>query len=765
MVSFIRFLIRFRWLVLVLCLVITLLALGKLQEARIGSSMGELLFGENPEYETYLERSEEFAGDEVLVVVIEDVDILAEQTITRIEAAAELIERIEEVDEVQGVHSAQHVAWSGGTLEAQPYTDEALDNPEDRAEILEALKTDPLSSGLYVSDDSEHTLLFVELTSAKDRQAERMGLLVGEVLDVLSGQGFPPEQLRASGFVATSSALVGETNYGLQRIFPFVIVALFAVVFLLFRRFWPVLVSMGIAMLGVIWTMGFAMCIDPQINVMMVVVPTVILIVAFSDVIHLCSAYLLELEHGYDKKDAIERSAAEVGKACLYTSVTTFFGFVAMSFVPTPMFRKLGVILGFGVAIALLLAVTIVPIIFSLMRRPKPWRQGSSSRVQQLVDRMLAGIAALTTARPWAVIAAFGVALALTFLGLSMLRIETSFTERLHEKHEVRQAQAFVKDHFASTHMLDLYVELPEAEDLFDPDLFAGLVAFQSAVEEHPEVDAVYSVVDLLQHIHAELNKDFPDAPDLPDKRAMLAQYSLLFEMAGGEGLERFVDFDRRVARLGVRLEGERMRESYETAVELAALAGEHLPPEVQVKPSGLLYLGGDWLDDIVAGQKRGLIFTFITVTLMMILALRSLRGGLGSMIPNALPLLALGAWLGFATDIADSDTIIVAMLAIGIGVDDTIHFLMRYRIELQRNPDRAAALKRCFDFAGRAIVMTTVTLAIGFAPMAASRYLSLAMLGTLLPGTLVVALLADLFLVPAMAQVGWLGDLGVKKA
>ena len=126
-------------------------------------------------------------------------------------------------------------------------------------------------------------------------------------------------------------------------------------------------------------------------------------------------------------------------------------------------------------------------------------------------------------------------------------------------------------------------------------------------------------------------------------------------------------------------------------------------------------------------------------------------------MIPNAFPLLVLGGTLGLVYDEVDSDTLFLAMLAIGIGVDDTIHFLMRFRLERSRSTDRQEALIRTFEFAGRAIIMTTVTLALGFAPFVLSGYFSIWILGVYLPLTLVVALLADLLLVPAMAQVGWI--------
>jgi predicted RND superfamily exporter protein len=126
-------------------------------------------------------------------------------------------------------------------------------------------------------------------------------------------------------------------------------------------------------------------------------------------------------------------------------------------------------------------------------------------------------------------------------------------------------------------------------------------------------------------------------------------------------------------------------------------------------------------------------------------------------MIPNLLPLIVVTATCGLIWTDLDSDTLVILMMAIGIGVDDTIHFLTRLKTESRRAPSQAVAIARTFSFAGRAIVMTTVILAVGFLPMAMSEYYSMAIMGTLLPLALVVAMVGDLLLVPAMAQVGLL--------
>ncbi|MCP4213110.1 MAG: cyclic nucleotide-binding domain-containing protein [bacterium] len=195
----------------------------------------------------------------------------------------------------------------------------------------------------------------------------------------------------------------------------------------------------------------------------------------------------------------------------------------------------------------------------------------------------------------------------------------------------------------------------------------------------------------------------------------------------------------------------------------------EMLGDNLELEVSGITFLLGECVNEIIAGQKRGLVFAFITIFLLMALALRSFKSGLMSMIPNIIPLVILGGYLGWAWESVDTDTLIVVMIAMGISVDNTIHFLFRYRFEYMRTAPHnigkdshhtwseniARSLDRTFHFSGRAIVITSIILVAGFAPFAVSDYFSVKILGTLLPICFLAALTTDMLLIPALINLG----------
>lgn len=755
MATYVRFILRFRVFVIVACLAITAGSIHALSQASLGTSMGRMFFGESPDFKRYLELAEQFGTDEVIIFGLEDIDILSTENLDRLERATARMSENEEVARVMSVLDSQRMERTeDGGLEVLDFAELAREDQENRAAILERLANDERSAGLLISRDAADTLIAIEVIGDPEREAEVLPGLVEGFHQILVEEGFPEEKIHRTGFPAVMAEMLSESVYSLTVIFPACALILFIVVFWLFRRTWPVYITMGVTALGVLWTMGFSVSfVSPSIGLMHTMTPAVVMLVAFSDVIHLCSAYLLELGSGKEKREAIEGASIDVGRACFYTSITTFFGFLGMTFVPVPAFRQLGWVLGFGVAIALLIAITIVPIFFHYMPTPTDWREGSSSKIHDWLDRLLGWCARVSVHRAWTVIAGFALFLGFSLYGVSNLYIESAFQGRLSDDNRVSQDLDWFSENFAEANYLDLYVAADEDEGLYDPELLASISAFQDRIEALPTVDSAQSIVNLIKEMHEKLTGE---KDSLPKSREAIAQYMLLFEMAGGSDLNRMIDFDRKRTRISVRLQSEKMRASYEIGAAAIEDGTENLEGAT-IEATGMLYLMGGWLDDLILGQQKGLLFTFIFITFMMILGLRSPWIGAWSMLPNALPLIAVGGLCGLIWDEVDSDTLVMAMYAIGIGVDDTVHFMMRYKTEAARHSDPEVALKNTFNFAGRAIVMTTIVLALGFSPFATSGYYSVQIMGTLLPYTLIVALLADLLLVPALVSVGLL--------
>ncbi len=751
MERYLRWVLGHRAVVLSVIGALCLAAIGVLSQATIGSSLVKLFFGKSEKYARYSARMDEFGASDVMVIVYDDDALFTVEGFARLGRLTEALEALPDVRRVDSLASAPRMRSEDDELIVESYGSVVAGSSSAAAALREELARDELVGGLMLSRDQKATAVIVEFTNDPGRPAESLPALIDSLLAPFAAEGLPREAVHIAGLLPESSEATNVARQTMERTFPLTALVLILVVWVLFRRLWPVTITLGVALISVLWSMAFAVLLDRQISLLLASVPAVTMVICFSDIIHLCSAYLLELGAGHPKEEAILKSGGEVGVACFFTSLTTFVGFLSMVFVPTPAFQQLGAVLGFGVAVALLLALTLVPLFFQFM--PAPDARGTlGARSGLVVERVAQASLRLATVAPRVTVAAFAVAAGVSAWGISRIEVETNFLNRLDPANRLRLDREAIVSRFAGTNVIDLYVGVPEPDGMLEPARLQAVRRLQETLEAQPEIDQAGSIVDVM----ARLGETLGTAP-LPDSAAGAAQYLLLFEMAGGEGVDRMIDAQRRTLRLSLRLSDNGFVGTAAVGDRAVELARAALGPDVEIEATGLSYLFGDWIENIIDGQRTGLLFAILATTLMMIWCLGQLGPGLWSMIPNLLPLAALGGYVGFAWDAVDSDTLLVAMIAIGIGVDDTIHFLTRLRRELARTEDVQEALERSFQFTGRAIIQTTLILGIGFAPFLTSTYFSTRILGTLLPMTLFVALIADLLLVPALVKLGLL--------
>ena len=739
--------------VLLLVGLLTAAAGFSVSRATLASSMGEMFFGDSPAFARYVELIRTFGSDEIVGVAYEESDPLSPEALDRLERISETITADSEVHRVSGLHTLDRVTSEDGMLTVQTYAEAARENPEQRAALVAEIQADPLLSRTFIGASGTSASILIELTVDPNRSGEVGPRIVRHAFEAFADGGYSAEHIHRAGFPAVMTEMMVQARYSLSHILPMTLLVLTLAVTVLFRTALPVMLSMGVSGLSALLSVGAAAAVDPTLSIFYGIVPAVVTVVAVSDVIHMWSAYLHELKLGRDKREAILNSAEDVGRACLLTSITTFVGFVSISLIPTPVFQELGWVLGLGVAVALLLAMTLVPIFADIGPEPDPETLEMNNAVGRLVDHIVRLSALISTRSPRLVILAFAVFSIVVFQSATSRTIETDFLKRFSEENVIRKDTVFFESEYTGSQSIDVFITGDTPEAMLAGRVLERLEAYEVALEAHPDIDQAISHLDALRQTHAALTGE----NQLPETQAAAAQELLLLEMGGGQALDAVLSHDRSSARIALRATEHRMRATHALARDLEDMGSEIMGDDFTIEVTGMMPLSGGWLDEIVTGQRNGVMTSILGITVLMIMGLRSVSVGLISAIPNLLPLVATAALTGLLWGDIDSDTLIVLMLAIGIGVDDTIHILMRYRIESERCATRKEALNQTFAFSGRAIVMTTVILAVGFTPMALSDYYSMAMMGTLLPAALMVAMVADLLLVPALAQVGWL--------
>ncbi|MEZ4464281.1 MAG: MMPL family transporter [bacterium] len=530
---------------------------------------------------------------------------------------------------------------------------------------------------------------------------------------------------------------------------PLCAVLLAVALFAMFRRVLDVALPLICMAPAVVWAVGTGGLIFGRLTIITSVAPVMVLVVGMSDVVHLITQFHHELGRGHAKHEAIRVAFREVGVACTLTSLTTLIGFGSMALLPLPHARELGVFAALGVVAAFILAFALTPVLLSFSR------PGAVRPPSGLLTRFLDGLAHWLRPRPKAIVAVGLAATVLALVAVSQVHVENSLMLKLPPDHPLRHSAEVVRAAVEGNGETELVIDTGRDEGVKDPALLAALGRFEAAIEALPEAGRVRSVADVLGRMHRLLVPERGEP--LPTTREQIAQYLLLFEMSGGQGLDQLVDASGRRLRVTIRMPYLSAERAIELADHVEALARDTLPADVTTKVTGMAMLAARAGPVILSTSLKGLAGAVVLIALVMGLLFGSVRVAVLSIVPNVLPV-ALGlATVWVALPQVDADTMVYLTICIGIAVDDTIHFLARFRLERAKGLGRADAVEATLRETGHGILRTSLILIAGFVVMTASDYLGLQTLGLILPATLAFAVVLDLTMVPAMAQLGLL--------
>lgn len=714
------------------------------------------------------------SDDVILLATGEGNGLFAPGTLNAIRGAAREIESLPEVDRVdafvdapwiapnrrlsafeQAGQSALRKAIEAGQVPEIGAVSPALYWPEsqdeqsrvDRDALREALMhLDPLT-GALISRDGKSQVLVVHLAENAPKQWLAPAQFADDLKDIARRHGLGKAGVHSAGVLVTEGGMIREAARSVYQLVPLGILVICLLVFAVFRRTSLVMLTLAIAIPAVAWAVGATALTFGRITLLIASAPLLITVISTSDTIHIASAYTAELQRGLDRRQAVRRSIADVGGACVLTSVTTFIGFLSLMVVPAAALRHFSLAISVGVAGALLLALTLCPIAFSVMdlsrQRRAPW---GLAQVNGLISSFVSYCRRLSLGHPLIVVAVHAAIFGLAIYATTMLTMDADLPQRFPRAHGVRTGVEFLNEEFDGANSVELYFR-GDAETLTSVGFVEALAALEEHLSAEPDVGRAVSLATLIRATDMALG--VPVSQPLTPNR-LKAELSLV-EQASPARLDGMLSADKDVTRMTIQTPLTRVFEIEQMGRRAEASGRALLPAEVVVEASGAYTILGSAVQGILRAQVQGFTICFLTVMTIVGFGVRSLRLALLAVLPNLFPLALLGGLLWLTTDVVDPDILGVAIVSFGLAVDDTIHFLHRYDIERAQGDGVRAALERTFDYTGLAIVRTTVILGLGLCVLSLSGYLSVRFLGTYLVFVLGAAVLGDLLLLPSL--------------
>lgn len=759
-----------RWFVAIASL---LLAMGSAWLASgVGSdsSLDAFFDPDDPTYQHYYAYREDFGSDEIAFLLYSApdaehgvFDIQVMRTIAQLSRALET--EVPFVNDVLSLSSAEFMQSDGDDIQVHEILH---DFPENQQEML-ALRDLILGKDIYlnniVSPDGKHAAIVVEMTRATSDPPDMVrydpdggdGLqnlypqVSGYAIqDLLSRPEYQDIEFYNTGDVElntvyneiTLSEPVSQMGLSVMAIIMLGLVLIRGGVVSLLGPILVVIISMTM-------TVAFMTLIGWDIDMMFAMVPNLLIAIGVAQAVHLLSEFHLARSYGLCRRDALRETMELVGNPCLLAALSTAVGFMAMAVSDLKGIANLSLYGAFGVLCAFFLTVTLLLSLLSFGGdKPQQW-----TLQQQWLNKVLDWVVKIDLKRPGLIILLSAGLIVTSLIGVSKLRIDFNFVTDFKPHMQFRQDTEYAEDTMGG--MLSLvFVFESEQDGMKSPEYLAALERFQEFADQQPLVHKSLSIVDILKDLNQTFHGDDPAYYRLPDDRDLIAQYLLMYELSGGDQLEKYMtsDFSRAVVDLRVAMAGsQKVRELFDVLTDYVDTEFNASEAGLKVEPSGVGLLWIKLADYIFTSFTKGYLLVFIMIFMLMCMIFRSLKVGALAMIPNLAPILLTMGYMGFAGINLDYIRMMIATIAIGIAVDDTVHLVSRMRQEFFRCGNYQQALRQAIGGVGHALVITTIILVVSFSTFFTSDMTTMASFGSLLISAICMALLADLFLLPVL--------------
>ncbi|MCA9623904.1 MAG: MMPL family transporter, partial [Myxococcales bacterium] len=618
---------------------------------------------------------------------------------------------------------------------------------DELAAIQQAALGDPVLSGSLVSPDGTTTAVNVNLRLPGERADEVSA--VAEAARALADElrrDYPELTVQLTGMALMNHAFMEASMRDMAVMLPVVLLLILGLVAFWLRSLLATLAIALVTLASAAAAMATAGWLGYPITPPSAAAPIVVLTLAVADGVHIVRTTSQLMAQGHDRLEAIRESMRVNWGPVTYTSLTTMVGFACLNFAETQPVWHLANMTVVGVFVAWLLSVTALPAMLVRIRLRAREADERSPRFAALAD--------FVTRHYRGVFVVSAVVVGLSAVGVTRLQPNDDFVRYFDEALEFRVATDFTQEHLSGIYRLELEVRSGEENGISDPAYVGKLEELVTWLRERPEVHHVYAFTDILKRVNQTVSGDDPAAYRLPETREAAAQYLMLYEMGlpPGMALSDRINVDKSSTRVTITIGDLQSQEVRAFAAATESWLAAHAPPSMAGKVTGPVVIFSELSERNVRTMMGGNLASLLLISLCLAFVLRSARLAGVSLLPNILPIVVgYGIW-GLAVSRLNIVASVAGTVSLGIIVDDTIHFLMKYeRMRREKGLSAEEAVRETLVQVGPAMAITTVVLASGFFVLALSAFQMTSHLGVLTGAIAVAAIVNDLFLLPAL--------------
>lgn len=749
--AYAEWVIRWRWVVVALSLALAAAAATGGQFLGFSTNYRVFFSPENPQLQAFESLQRVYIREDNVSIVIRPHSgaVFQPDLLRAVRGLTEAAWQMPYATRVDSITNFQNSTADGDDLRVEDLV--PADSPLDAADlgrIRAAALAEPLIVDRLVAPDGRTLAVNVTVTlplASENEVPEAMAH--ARALAEAFRAANPEVRVALTGSVALNHAFSESAEDDLTTLVPVMYGALLLAMGLLLRSIAGTVATLLVIALSAGTAMGLAGWLGIQLTPPSVTAPTIILTLAVADSVHILVTMLQRMRRGDDKHTALVESLRINFEPVFLTSLTTVIGFLSLNFSDAPPFRDLGNITAIGVAAAWLFSIAFLPALMAMLpvrvrRRPI----GYASAMDRLADFVV------RRHRP-IVVATVATVVVLVAL-IPRIELNDQFVNYFDRSIQFRQDTDFAMEHLSGIYQAQWSLPAPGSGGIADPDYLARVERFVDWLRARDGVVHVQAVTDIFKRLNRNMHGDDPAWYRLPEQRELAAQYLLLFEMSLPYGLDlnNQINVDKSATRIVATLENVTTNDLRGLDDAAAAWFRENLPSAAGTTASGPFVMFAYIAKRNIEGMLTGTLVAFVLISLCLTAALRSLKLGAISLVPNLVPaFMAFGVWSVLVGQIGLASSVVTAT-SLGIIVDATVHFLSKYRrAQRTTGADAEAAVRYAFATVGTALWVTTAILIAGFAVLSLSTFEINASLGQLTALTLFMAIVVDFLLLPSL--------------
>ncbi len=731
----------------VLCslFIITLFFVAGLPKLKIDAGVNSLIPDSDPARLIYQRIAGEFGSDNKTIIYIKDENLWTPDKLARLERLHRAVEKIENVTRVNSLFSLHTIRGTEGKVDSRPILDEAPRTLEEALLAKEMALSNPLYLGNFFSDDGKVTAMIVSVID--EEEAEDFDHKFYEALEKLIEINRPEfEQIFQVGSPRINVELMDSLYEDFVLLGPLSALILVLAILFFMRSGISAFVPIATSTVTIIWTFGMLGWVGIPLNILSAMLPSLIIVIGSTEDTHMMSAFFRGMEECEDPRyQAIQYMARHMGLPLILTVLTTGLGFASNMFSDIGLIQHFAFASTFAILVNGIITILMVPILINTFGPDKNINVIEERQNTSIPHRIMRVFQYSQDRFPYTILLITLLLCGFFIFQASKLYVTNDPLSYFPSERPLIQHTKRIHADLAGIKVFFITLDSKVEKAFQDPENIKKLAEIQNFMDKQGVFDQSISLADHLKFVNREF-RGYQSGPALPETRQLTAQYLMFFHRSD---LDSYVSHDYSSANIVVRHNINDSHTLNQYISELEDVVAHIAGPGIQTHIIGENLMVNRAAEKLLVGQVKALFVLLLLIFLVMSAMFTSFKGGAIAMVPAVIPIALMFGIMGLLDIPLNPGTAMVAVIAIGIAIDGTIHLLARYNELCRRTSDYIGAVRMAAQEEATPLIVSSLALALGFGILLFSNFTVVAQFGALAAATMLFSIVANLLITP----------------